>query len=236
MNRFAEMVQAGRFPKRSAAFYPDGRLRHVGFLGAMPPAVKGLKNISFGNDDDAIAFEFDQPLKEESSMKFAEFFEVFKIWKKFEKDPDAVHRYGWRQRRPLLRSRRRGGQKRPLRKRQKPGSGQNSQKRRRPMPKNSATNRWPTGLKARWLPASFPPPSVMAAWSPSCRACPMSRLPLPKARKKNPAWNGSRILSAPWARARCSPRSPPRMRPASRKSEADAEYALGKDIGERANR
>ena len=87
---FAEMVQAGRFPKRSAAFYPDGRLRHVGFLGAMPPAVKGLKNIAFKDDDDAIAFEFDQPLKEESSMKFAEFFEVFKIWKKFEKDPDAI--------------------------------------------------------------------------------------------------------------------------------------------------
>ena len=88
---FAEMVQSGRFPKRSAAFYPDGRLRHVGFLGAMPPAVKGLKNISFKSDDaDAIAFEFDQPVKEESSMKFAEFFEVFKIWKKFEKDPDAL--------------------------------------------------------------------------------------------------------------------------------------------------
>jgi hypothetical protein len=88
---FAEMVQSGRFPKRSAAFYPDGRLRHVGFLGAMPPAVKGLKNIAFA-DGESIAFEFDQskPPKKESTMKFSEFFEAFKIWKKFEKDPDAV--------------------------------------------------------------------------------------------------------------------------------------------------
>ncbi|MCB1022067.1 MAG: hypothetical protein KDC27_19200 [Acidobacteria bacterium] len=44
---FAELVASGRFKKRSAAFYLDlgGRglyLRHVGFLGAEPPAVKGL--------------------------------------------------------------------------------------------------------------------------------------------------------------------------------------------------
>ena len=42
---FAEMVEAGRFNKRSAAFYPDGGLRHVGFLGASPPAVKGLNPV-----------------------------------------------------------------------------------------------------------------------------------------------------------------------------------------------
>ncbi|BBO73457.1 hypothetical protein DSCW_08740 [Desulfosarcina widdelii] len=58
---FAEMVKAGRFPKRSAGFYPDGRLRHVGFLGATPPAIKGLKNIAFGDGDNAIAFEFAEP-------------------------------------------------------------------------------------------------------------------------------------------------------------------------------
>ncbi|MDY7033224.1 MAG: flippase-like domain-containing protein, partial [Thermodesulfobacteriota bacterium] len=58
---FAEMVKSGRFPKRSAGFYPDGRLRHVGFLGATPPAIKGLKNIAFGDGDNAIAFEFAGP-------------------------------------------------------------------------------------------------------------------------------------------------------------------------------
>ena len=51
--QFAEMVNTRRFPKRSTAFYtPDHPqnpkpgvwyLRHVAFLGAQPPAVKGLR-------------------------------------------------------------------------------------------------------------------------------------------------------------------------------------------------
>lgn len=55
---FADMVAAGRYKKRSASFYPDGRLRHVGFLGAMPPAVKGLADLAFADDDGSIGFEF----------------------------------------------------------------------------------------------------------------------------------------------------------------------------------
>lgn len=61
--QFAEMVVKRRFPKRSAAFYPPehpknptpGRwyLRHVGFLGAQPPAVSGLKEITAQFSDDA---------------------------------------------------------------------------------------------------------------------------------------------------------------------------------------
>lgn len=49
---FADMVAAGAFKKISAAFYPPDApgnptpgqvaLRHVGFLGAQPPAIKGL--------------------------------------------------------------------------------------------------------------------------------------------------------------------------------------------------
>lgn len=54
---FTEMVGAGRFKKISASFYtPDSPnnpvpgvyyLRHVGFLGAQAPAVKGLKPVEF---------------------------------------------------------------------------------------------------------------------------------------------------------------------------------------------
>jgi Arc/MetJ-type ribon-helix-helix transcriptional regulator len=44
---FAELVKAGRYKKRSISLYPNGTLRHVGFLGAQPPAVKGLKDIEF---------------------------------------------------------------------------------------------------------------------------------------------------------------------------------------------
>ena len=55
--QFAQMVQDGLFKKRSAAFYPDGTLRHVAFLGAMPPAVKGLADVAFA-EGDATSFEF----------------------------------------------------------------------------------------------------------------------------------------------------------------------------------
>ena len=61
---FAELVEAGRFKKISASFYqPDSPnnpvpgvyyLRHVGFLGAQPPAVKGLKAIEFSASDEGI--------------------------------------------------------------------------------------------------------------------------------------------------------------------------------------
>ena len=54
---FGAMVQTGRFKKRSAAFYPDGTLRHVAFLGAVPPAVKGLPDVAFA-EGDAASFEF----------------------------------------------------------------------------------------------------------------------------------------------------------------------------------
>jgi hypothetical protein len=55
---FADMVQRGLFKKRSVKFYQDGRLRHVGFLGAAPPAVKGLADIKFGSDESGPVFEF----------------------------------------------------------------------------------------------------------------------------------------------------------------------------------
>lgn len=54
---FADMVRQGLFKKRSAAFYPDGSLRHVGFLGAAPPAVKGLPDLAFAAPP-ATVFEF----------------------------------------------------------------------------------------------------------------------------------------------------------------------------------
>lgn len=64
---FAELVKAKRFKKVSASFFaPDSPrnpkpgtyyLRHVGFLGAQPPAVKGLKSVNFA-DGDEITIEF----------------------------------------------------------------------------------------------------------------------------------------------------------------------------------
>ncbi len=74
---FSQMVQEGRFKKRSVSFYPDGTLRHVGFLGAMPPAVKGLKDIAFGEEVPVYEYEEKQPTtphqhQEEENMTLEE--------------------------------------------------------------------------------------------------------------------------------------------------------------------
>ena len=64
---FAELVRLGRYKKISASFYlPDAAanpkpgayyLRHVGFLGAQPPAVKGLRDAAFADGDtDTVCF------------------------------------------------------------------------------------------------------------------------------------------------------------------------------------
>lgn len=50
-NEFVEMVNKGLFKKRSISLYPDGTLRHIGFLGAQPPAVKGLPDVEFNDED-----------------------------------------------------------------------------------------------------------------------------------------------------------------------------------------
>lgn len=61
---FADMVRSGRFKKRSASFFGKSSpgnptpgklyLRHVGFLGAMPPAVKGLRDVDLADADDGV--------------------------------------------------------------------------------------------------------------------------------------------------------------------------------------
>lgn len=57
---FVDMVRKGLFKKRSISLYPDMTLRHVGFLGAMPPAVKGLPDAAFQDGDgQIIEFAFD---------------------------------------------------------------------------------------------------------------------------------------------------------------------------------
>lgn len=59
-NEFVEMVKQGLFKKRSISLYPDGTLRHVGFLGAQPPAVKGLPDVEFKDSNMSISLESDE--------------------------------------------------------------------------------------------------------------------------------------------------------------------------------
>jgi hypothetical protein len=47
VEQFKDWIRKGLYKKVSIALYPDLTLRHVGFLGAMPPAVKGLQDIRF---------------------------------------------------------------------------------------------------------------------------------------------------------------------------------------------
>lgn len=82
---FAEMVGAGRFKKISASFYaPDAPanpvpgvyyLRHIGFLGAQPPAVKGLKNASFADADKGVIDFMDY-----DDMQVASLFRNLREW------------------------------------------------------------------------------------------------------------------------------------------------------------
>lgn len=70
---FADLVKAGRYKKVSASFYPPTSpnnpkpgiwtLRHVGFLGAQPPAVKGLSAISFAEGEVYVEFAEDAHLQ-----------------------------------------------------------------------------------------------------------------------------------------------------------------------------
>lgn len=75
-DNFAELVRAGRYKKVSASFYPPEHpanpksgvwyLRHVGFLGAAAPAVKGLQPINFC-DDTAGIVEFSEEVERDAA-------------------------------------------------------------------------------------------------------------------------------------------------------------------------
>ncbi|WP_427167523.1 hypothetical protein [Citrobacter koseri] len=77
-NRLLDMVQSG-LKKVSAAFYKPGEarnpagtgawyLRHIGFLGAQPPAVKGLEQVEFMESAYPVCFGHN-----ESHVYFSEF-------------------------------------------------------------------------------------------------------------------------------------------------------------------
>lgn len=67
---FAEMHRSGAFKKHSLALYPpdDPRNpkpgvwypRHIGFLGATPPAIKGLPQTEFADGDHPVEIEFNE--------------------------------------------------------------------------------------------------------------------------------------------------------------------------------
>ena len=55
---FFHALKEGRYKKRSISLTPEGKLRHIGFLGAAKPAVKGLADIQFTSPSSEV-YEFD---------------------------------------------------------------------------------------------------------------------------------------------------------------------------------
>lgn len=72
--QFAEMVRQGRYKKVSVKFQLADSglvLRHVGFLGAVPPAVKGLRSARFASQDDGPVALFVQDMEETMAVQDA---------------------------------------------------------------------------------------------------------------------------------------------------------------------
>jgi len=83
--QFAELVNSGKYDRVSASFYaPDSPsnpvpgvlyLRHVGFLGAVPPGCKGLGAVSFAEGEEGI-IEFG----DWNDMQIARLFRGMRNW------------------------------------------------------------------------------------------------------------------------------------------------------------
>lgn len=83
---FSDLVEQGKYKKRSASWYlPDSPnnpkpgtlyLRHVGFLGAMPPALKGLKDVQFNEAEQGVV-EF----ADVSPWIFSNFASILRKWR-----------------------------------------------------------------------------------------------------------------------------------------------------------
>ena len=57
---FIDAVKRGLYKNRSLSFNHDGSFRHVGFLGAAAPAVKGLEEIQFSDSGDFVTMDFNE--------------------------------------------------------------------------------------------------------------------------------------------------------------------------------
>ncbi len=101
--QFSRIVKAGRYKKVSASFYtPDAAnnpfpgsfyLRHVGFLGAQPPAIKGLGEASFHETEQGVV-TFTETIKSKPAIQSSAYNDFSEISitqeKKMKKEPDEL--------------------------------------------------------------------------------------------------------------------------------------------------
>lgn len=67
VSEFLDWIKQGLYKKVSISLYPNMLLRHIGFLGAVPPAVKGLQAPEF-SDSEYIEISFREWTKREREM------------------------------------------------------------------------------------------------------------------------------------------------------------------------
>ncbi|MFP4528528.1 MAG: hypothetical protein ACLFQX_08265 [Candidatus Kapaibacterium sp.] len=68
---FMQWVKDGHYRKRSIALFEDNMLRHIGFLGGMPPAVRGLADPEFSKEKKFTSYEFTTAKEGESGGMIA---------------------------------------------------------------------------------------------------------------------------------------------------------------------
>ena len=101
IDEFKDWVRQGLYKKVSIGLYPDLSLRHVGFLGAIPPAVKGLAAVRFEEKGRKVTIYFSDLEKGEIEMSSSNVkdpgAELQKRVKEVLKNPSSfVDRYGRR--------------------------------------------------------------------------------------------------------------------------------------------
>ncbi len=75
---FSEEIKQGRYKKVSIALYPNMLLRHVGFLGAASPAVKGLEPVQFADTQEFSEVEIEENLFDNADRENMELREQIK--------------------------------------------------------------------------------------------------------------------------------------------------------------
>ncbi len=93
VKEFADAVQKGLYKKRSISLYPDLTLRHVGFLGAIPPAVKGLADLKFNDDTEPELFEFNEDSDQDKSKFLNQIADLSEMILSKEKEISALKNY-----------------------------------------------------------------------------------------------------------------------------------------------
>ena len=81
---FVDAVKRGLYKTRSISLYPDLNIRHLGFLGGSPPAVKGLASHHFQEAPVYSTYEFGENMEDVNELKtenkfFKRLFNLFKI-------------------------------------------------------------------------------------------------------------------------------------------------------------